>query len=62
MNADATLCGRYKFEIKSKWIKKAPGNNIFNLKNIYFFINIDKFIGHASWFTWRKSGFSITIL
>ena len=26
---------------KSKWIKKAPGNNIFNLKNIYFIININ---------------------
>jgi Ulp1 family protease len=41
MNANATLCGRYNYEKKSKWIKKAPGNNIFNLKNIYFIINID---------------------
>ncbi len=24
-----------------KWIKKAPGNIISNLKNIYFIINID---------------------
>jgi Ulp1 family protease len=27
--------------MKKIWIKKAPGNNIFNLKNIYFIINID---------------------
>jgi hypothetical protein len=41
MNANATLCGRYNYENISKCIKKAPGNNIFNLNNIYFIINID---------------------
>ncbi len=41
MNVNATLCGRYNYENISKWIKKAPENNIFNLKNIYFIINID---------------------
>jgi Ulp1 family protease len=41
MNANAALCGRYNFEKISKWIKKVPGNNIFNLKNIYIIINID---------------------
>ena len=40
-NVDATLCGRYNYENISKWIKKAPGNNIFNLKNIYFITNVD---------------------
>jgi Ulp1 family protease len=40
-NAYATLCGRYNYENISKWIKKAPGNKIFNLKNNYFIINID---------------------
>jgi Ulp1 family protease len=43
MNADATLFGRYNYEKRFKWIKKAPGNNIFNLKNIYFIINIDNY-------------------
>jgi hypothetical protein len=62
-NDDATLCGRYNYEKNSKQIKKAPGHNIFNLKNIYFIINIGIIIiGHALWFTWRKSGSSITIL
>jgi hypothetical protein len=41
MKTDATLCGKYNYENISKWIKKAAGNNIFNLKNIYFIINID---------------------
>ncbi len=41
MNANATLHGRYNYEKKSKWIKKASGNNIFNLKNIYFIISVD---------------------
>jgi hypothetical protein len=61
MNANATLRGRYNYEKKSKWIKKAPGDNIFNLKNIYFIIKLIIIVGHASWFTWRKSGSSITI-
>ncbi len=39
MNTNATLCGRYNYENTSKWIEKAPGNNIYNLKNIYFIIN-----------------------
>jgi hypothetical protein len=40
-NDDATLCGRYNYEKKSKWIKKTLGNNIINPKNIFFIINID---------------------
>ena len=40
-NFNATLCGRYNYENISKWIKNETGNNIFNLKNIYFPINID---------------------
>jgi Ulp1 family protease len=44
-DSGATLCGRYNYEKKSRWEKKAPGNNIFNLKNIYIPININ----HQHW-------------
>jgi Ulp1 family protease len=40
MNADAALCGRYNCKNITRWEKKAPGNYIFNLKNIYFIINL----------------------
>jgi Ulp1 family protease len=40
-NVNAAFCGRYNYENISRWEEKAPGNNIFNLKNIYFPINID---------------------
>ncbi len=38
---NGTLCGRYNYKNITRWEKKAPGNNIFNLKNIYFIINVD---------------------
>jgi Ulp1 family protease len=40
-NVNGTLHGRNNYENISKWIKKAPGNNIFNLKIIYLITNID---------------------
>jgi sentrin-specific protease 1 len=40
-NVDATLCWRHNCKNITRWEKKAPRNKIFNLKNIYFPINID---------------------
>jgi hypothetical protein len=40
-NVNTTLRGRYNYRNITRWEKKAPGNNIFNLKNIYFPVNID---------------------
>ncbi len=36
--SNATLCERYSYKNITRREKKAPGNNIFNLKNIYFII------------------------
>jgi Ulp1 family protease len=44
-NVDSTLCGRYNHKNITRWEKKAPGNNIYNLKNIHFPINI----GNQHW-------------
>jgi Ulp1 family protease len=38
-NNDMTVRGKYNYEMVSRWSKKLPGNNIFNLKKIFIPIN-----------------------
>ncbi len=40
-NANTTLQGKYKYENVSRWATKLPGEDIFNLKNIFIPININ---------------------
>ncbi len=39
MNNDMTVRGKYNYNNVSRWSKKLPGNDIFNLKNIFILIN-----------------------
>jgi Ulp1 family protease len=39
MNNDMTVRGKYNYKNVSRWSKKLPGNNIFNLKKIFILIN-----------------------
>ena len=40
-NNDMTVRGKYNYEMVSRWSKKLPGNNIFNLKILFVPININ---------------------
>jgi hypothetical protein len=41
MNDDLKLRGRYNYKMVKRWSKKVPGKDIFNLKYIFFPINLD---------------------